>query len=135
VVVDPLLPEDVSIDRERMTLNEALPLADVLTLHCSGEQLLLGEAELARVKRGAILLNAARGGLADEAAVARALDDGRLAGAWIDTFTKEPYSGPLAECRNAVLTPHVGSYTKECRLQMETEAVENLLRGLAEATR
>ena len=87
------------------------------------------------MKRGAILLNAARGRLVDEAALAVALEDGRLGGAWLDTFQIEPYAGPLAACRNALLTPHVGSYTEECRLQMETEAVKNLLHGLAQARR
>ncbi len=135
LVVDPVAPVELNAACERKTLDEALQLADVITLHCSGEQLLLGEPQLARMRRGAILLNAARGGLVDEAALARALQEGRLGGAWLDAFENEPYAGPLTACRNAVLTPHVGSYTEECRLQMETEAVQNLLRGLAEARR
>jgi D-3-phosphoglycerate dehydrogenase len=133
LVIDPLAPADVGNSHQQMTLDEALPLADVIALHCSGEQELLGEAEIARMKRGAIVLNAARGGLVDEAALALALREGRLRGAWVDAFMNEPYAGPLTECKTALLTPHVGSYTEECRSQMETEAVDNLLRGLAEA--
>lgn len=135
VVVDPFVAPEEAPGCEVMSLDEALPIADIVSLHSSGEQLLIGEEQLARMKRGAILLNAARGGLLDEAAVVQALNDGRLYGLWMDTFEKEPYSGPLASCRNAVLTPHVGSYTEECRSQMETEAVENLLGALAGARR
>jgi D-3-phosphoglycerate dehydrogenase / 2-oxoglutarate reductase len=135
IIVDPLLTPAAAVPDALMTLEDALPLADVVTLHCSGEQLLVGQAELARMKPGAILLNAARGGLVDETALARALQEKRLGGAWLDTFANEPYTGPLTECRNAILTPHVGSYTEECRLQMETEAVDNLLLGLAESRR
>lgn len=54
----------------------------------------------------------------------------RLAGAWIDTFRDEPYAGPLTRYPQVLLTPHVGSFTVECRRRMEMEAVENLLEGL-----
>ena len=74
------------------------------------------------------MVNTARGGLVDEAALCARLQDGRLAGAYLDTFEQEPYDGPLAALENVVLTPHIGSYAAECRLQQETEAVENLLR-------
>jgi flagellar biosynthesis protein FlhB len=59
-----------------------------------------------------------------------ALRDGHLAGAYLDTFGSEPYCGVLCKFDQALLTPHVGSYTVECRRQMEMEAVENLLSGL-----
>ena len=130
IVVDPFLSPGRGRDLEVMSLEEALPIADVVSLHCAGEDLVMGEPQIAAMKEGAILLNAARGGVVDEAALARALHAQRLHGAWIDTFAKEPYQGPLASCRNTVLTPHVGSYTEECRSSMETEAVENLLRVL-----
>ncbi len=135
IAVDPILSADAAANAELMSLMEALPLADVVSLHSSGEEQMIGAAEIARMKKGAILLNPARGGLVDDAALAQALQERHLAGAWIDTFSKEPYAGPLTSCRNAVLTPHVGSYTEECRLSMETEAVENLLKGLSEAAR
>jgi D-3-phosphoglycerate dehydrogenase len=54
-----------------------------------------------------------------------------VAGAWLDTIEEEPYKGPLGGFQNVVLTPHVGSYTAECRLRMENEAVDNLLTYLA----
>lgn len=113
-------------------LAEALAEADIVTLHCAGERRLIGAAELARMKPGSYLLNAARGGLVDEAALLAALESGRLAGAWCDVFGTEPYAGPLAKHPRMLLTPHAGSYTRECRGAMELEAVENLLAALKE---
>ena len=55
------------------------------------------------------------------------LKEGKVAGAWLDTFWQEPYQGPLCEFPQVLLTPHVGSYTRECRKRMEMEAVDNLL--------
>ena len=56
-----------------------------------------------------------------------------MAGAWVDTFDEEPYTGLLTRYENVLLTPHVGSNTAESRVDMEREAVENLLAGLAKA--
>jgi D-3-phosphoglycerate dehydrogenase len=126
LAVDPQLsapPTDVQL----VDLPTALSSADVLTLHCAGEEQLLGVKEFNAMKPGAYLLNAARGGLIDEAALISALDDKHLAGAWIDTYSQEPYNGPLCGRSDVVLTPHVGTYAKECRLRMEMEAVDNLL--------
>ncbi len=113
-----------------VTLEEGLAQADIVTIHCSGEGCIIGERELSIIKCGALFLNAARGGLVDEHALGRALDEDRVAGAWMDTFEQEPYSGPLARYPQVILTPHVGSYTVECRRHMENEAVENLISAL-----
>jgi D-3-phosphoglycerate dehydrogenase len=129
LVVDPFLPGMID-DIPVMTLEEALPKADIITLHSSGEDCILGEREFQLIKPGAFVLNAARGGLIDEDALISALDDGRILGAWLDTFGQEPYAGPLTRYPQVILTPHVGSYTRECRKEMEMEAVENLLKGL-----
>jgi D-3-phosphoglycerate dehydrogenase len=128
LAVDPYL--EPAADLPLVSLEEALPRADILTLHCSGDFCLLGERELALLKPGAFVLNAARGGLVDEAALLKALGTGRIAGAWLDAFEQEPYDGPLASCPNVLLTPHVGSYTRECRARMEAEAVDNLIAAL-----
>ena len=82
------------------------------------------------MKDGVFLLNAARGGLIDEPALRQALDTGKVAGAWLDTFAEEPYKGRLLAYEQVLLTPHVASYTEEGRQQMEMEAVNNLLEGL-----
>ena len=112
---------------EFMALADLLPVADVLSVHASGRETLIGAAELAQLPHGAVVLNAARGGLVDERALYEALVSGRVAGCYLDTFEREPYDGPLRELPNALLTPHAGSYAREARARMELEAVENLL--------
>jgi D-3-phosphoglycerate dehydrogenase len=114
-------------------LEHLLASADVVSLHATRERgagYLLGRGELGLLKPGAILVNTARGGLVDEEALAQALERGALAGAYLDTFEREPYSGPLLRLPNVLLTPHVGSYAREARIAMELEAVDNLLRIL-----
>jgi D-3-phosphoglycerate dehydrogenase len=116
-----------------LPLDEVLATADIITLHLNfspENHYLLNQERLARLKPGAFVVNCARGGLVDEAALLAALQAGQLAGAYLDTFEREPYQGPLAELDNVLLTPHIGSYAAECRIRMEVEAVENLLRCL-----
>jgi D-3-phosphoglycerate dehydrogenase / 2-oxoglutarate reductase len=119
-------------------LEDVLGQADVVSLHLSysaANRNLLDAPRLAQMKPGAFLVNCARGGLVDEDALYEALGDGRLSGAFVDTFAQEPYQGPLAELENIVLTTHIGSYAAEVRLRMEMEAVENLVKGLKEVMR
>jgi len=115
-----------------MPLEDALPLADIVTLHASGEDCIIAGRELSLLKSGSFLLNAARGGLIDEAALAEAMDKGVVAGAWLDTFEREPYDGVLIKYPQVILTPHIGSYTVECRRSMEMESVENLISAFRE---
>jgi D-3-phosphoglycerate dehydrogenase len=126
--VDPEAPCDIAFPV--VPLEEALPQADVVTLHVSGHGELIGEGELRRLKPGAILLNVSRGGVVDEVALVAALEQGVVAAAWLDCFAEEPYSGPLRRFPQVLLTPHVGSYTQECRLRMELEAARNLIEAL-----
>ena len=115
-----------------MNLHEALPMADVIALHASGEERLLGPREFSQMKKGVFILNGARGELIDEKSLVDALDSGQASGAWLDTFSNEPYEGALMNYEQVMLTPHVGSYTYEGRLQMELDAVDNLIRGFKE---
>jgi D-3-phosphoglycerate dehydrogenase / 2-oxoglutarate reductase len=117
-----------------VSLDEGLARADVVALHASGQDCLLGRREFGLLRPGAFVLNAARGEVLDEEALREALDSGQVAGAWLDTFGQEPYEGPLAGYEQVILTPHVGSYTAEGRLQMELDAVENLIRAFREAS-
>jgi len=130
IAVDPFLSDCGRVPV--LPLQAALPLADIVTAHCSGEACLLGEKEFNLLKPGAFVLNAARGTLIDEGALMKGLDEGLIAGAWLDTFEQEPYTGPLTKYPQVILTPHVGSYTQECRKQMELEAVDNLLAAFEE---
>jgi D-3-phosphoglycerate dehydrogenase len=111
-------------------LGDVLAGSDVVTVHVPfvpGKAALIGEAEIRTMRSGAYLLNLSRGGIVDEDALLRALQEGRLDGAAIDTFVKEPYRGPLAGLDTVVLTPHMGSFTAESRAAMELDAVKNLL--------
>ena len=130
LAVDPALTADDGTVR-RCGLKDALARADIVSLHCAGDTEIIGSGEIESMKPGAYLLNAARGGLVNETALCEALRSGKLAGAWLDVFSEEPYAGPLTALDNALLTPHVGSYSKECRVEMETEAARNLLEALA----
>ena len=114
----------------QMSLHEALPLADLITFHSSENTCVMGKKEFSIIKDGAFICNAARGDLIDEKALMNSLQDGKISGAWLDTFSDEPYNGLLKNFDNVILTPHIGSYTKECRILMESEAVNNLLECL-----
>lgn len=110
-----------------------LKMADIITLHIPGNKdktPVIGSKEISMMKKGAFIINISRGGVVDEDALYGALKDGHLAGAAIDVFTKEPYSGPLSDLDNVVLTPHLGSYASEGKLQMEIDAVLNLINAL-----
>ncbi len=131
IAVDPNLQENIE-GIEVFPLNKALSQADVITVHSSGAGEIIGKDEFELIKKGTFLLNAARGSSVNEEALARALEEGKIKGAWIDTFNCEPYSGLLRKYPQVILTPHVGSYTAECRKSMEIKAVNNLISGLKE---
>lgn len=118
---------------EMVDLPTLLARSDIVTLHLGyGPDVhhLIDEGALRLMKRGAFLVNTARGGLVDEEALAAALRDGHLAGAAIDVFEQEPYSGPLTGIDTALLTAHMGSYSRQSRALMEAEAAENLRHAL-----
>ncbi|CAN5396606.1 D-glycerate dehydrogenase [soil metagenome] len=95
----------------------------------------IGAAELALMKPTATLINIARGGIIDNAALADALQSGRIAGAALDVYEGEPRVNPaLMDCRNVVLTPHTGSATRATRLAMCNRAIDNLTAFLAGGT-
>jgi glyoxylate reductase len=109
--------------------------SDVLTIHAPSTpetRHVIDEAALARLPPGAILVNTARGPLVDEAALVRALQSRRLAGAGLDVFEREPELDPgLFELDNVVLLPHVGSATAEARGAMVELCCRNILAVLA----
>jgi phosphoglycerate dehydrogenase-like enzyme len=115
-------------------LAELLASADVVTLHVPADQVqcpLLGAAELAAMKPGALLLNTARGALVDEEALADALRRGHLGGAGIDAFDHEPpVDSPLLALENVVLTPHIGGRTYDGLRRMGEQTIENVVRVL-----
>lgn len=126
LAVDPHL-KNIIKDVRLLSMEKALPEADIITIHSNGKDCIFGEREFKLVKFGAFFLNAARGGIVNEKALAGAIKDGRIRGAWLDVFKDEPYAGPLTKYPQVILTPHAGSYTAECRKKMEMEAVDNLI--------
>lgn len=114
-------------------LETLLAWADVITLHlCPSKENgpIIRKRDIQLMKPGAWLVNVARGGIVDEEALYNALKDGHLSGAAVDVFDKEPYNGPLRKLENVIVTPHIGSYALEARVDMEKKAVENLIEGL-----
>jgi D-3-phosphoglycerate dehydrogenase len=138
-----LLAYDPFVSRERAahmgvelaSLAEVLARADVVTVHLPKTPEttgLIGEAELAAMKRGARLVNTARGGIVDEAALAKAVGDGQLAGAALDTFAEEPTTAsPLFELDSVVVTPHLGASTAEAQDKAGVTIAEQLLLALS----
>jgi lactate dehydrogenase-like 2-hydroxyacid dehydrogenase len=114
--------------RER--LEQVLEEADFVSLHCPATpetRHLMNAERLARLKPGAYLVNTARGDVVDEAALVATLRSGRLAGAGLDVFEREPQVSPeLLAMENVVLLPHLGSATRETRVAMGMRALENL---------
>lgn len=117
-------------------LEQILSDADIVSLHIPYNQdnhHFINAQRIQSMKKGALLINAARGGLVDEEALYSALYSGHLGGAALDCFEQEPYTGKLKDLDNVLLTAHIGSYAQEGRDIMEKQAVENLLRELKKA--
>lgn len=118
---------------ELTSLEKVLSESDIISIHVpltDETYHLIGKKELALMKMGAIIVNTARGSLIDEEALIEALEKEIIGGAALDVFEGEPYYGRLKNFDNVILTPHIGTYAKETRIQMEREAVENLLNVL-----
>jgi D-3-phosphoglycerate dehydrogenase / 2-oxoglutarate reductase len=100
------------------TLDQVLSEADFLSLHTTltaETRGLIGALQLARAKNGIRIVNVARGELVDEDALLEALRSGKVGGAALDVFSHEPYTGPLLELDNVVVTPHLGASTREAQ--------------------
>ncbi len=113
------------------SIDELLAQADFITIHASktdDTKGMIGPDQFARLKPGARIINCARGGIVDEAALAAALKDGTVAGAAIDVYSREPPAGnPLLDAPNIVLTPHLGASTREAQLAVSLDAADALL--------
>lgn len=115
------------------TLQELYAMADIISLHVpytKDNHHLINQAAFDTMKESAILINASRGGLVDENALAATLKNKGLAGAALDVFEEEPYNGALKDLDTVVLTAHTGSYAVEARQKQERQAAENLLDAL-----
>jgi glycerate dehydrogenase len=127
-------------DPECVGLDRLLRESDVVSLHCpltAETERLVNAATLATMKPTAFLVNTARGSLVDEAALAAALDAGRLAGAALDVLAVEPppASNPLLAARNCIITPHVAWATREARRRLIEITADNVRAFAAGAPR
>lgn len=128
------------IDAAAMPLNELLATADIVTLHVPllpSTASMLGERELGQMKAGAILINAARGGIVDEAALVQCLANGHLGGAAVDVYSSEPPAedNPLFAAgdevgRRLLLTPHIAGVTRQAWANLFSSAWDNVERLL-----
>jgi D-3-phosphoglycerate dehydrogenase len=139
VAYDPFLSPDRAVDLgvEKVELDELLRRADFITLHTpltEKTKNIIDAKALAKTRKGVRIVNCARGGLVDEAALRAALDSGHVAGAAFDVFVEEPATAnPLFGHANVVCTPHLGAATSEAQenvaLQVAEQMADYLLRG------
>jgi D-3-phosphoglycerate dehydrogenase / 2-oxoglutarate reductase len=138
IAYDPYL--DVSQSRDLrlgfVDLDELLATADVISLHVpltEETRGLIGANAISKMKKRAFVLNASRGGVVDEGALAAALSEGQIAGAALDVYESEPLSpeSPLLGAPNLVLTPHLGASTKEAQVQVALEVATSMRAALA----
>ncbi len=139
IAYDPYLSEEraTELGCRKVELDELLAAADFVTLHVpltDKTRNILSKENIARLKPGARVINCARGGLVDEAALAEALKEGRVAGAAFDVFAEEPATdSPLFNLDNVVVTPHLGAATTEAQenvaLQVAEQMADYLLTG------
>lgn len=132
---DPMLPADSAVWKEtgvrRLELDALLAASDVVTLHIPltpDTRNLFDARRIAAMKAGSILINTARGGIVDEAALAAALKSGQLRGAAIDVFDQEPVKGggALADAPNLILTPHIAGLTEEANVRVSSVVAERV---------
>ena len=132
VYCDPI-PAPASLEKklklQRVNLNNLLTISDIVTLHLPKNEktfLIIDESKISLMKKGAILINCARGGLVDEFALSQTLRNGRLFGAGIDTFSTEPpENNPLTSLENVILTPHCAGATLDNFSFIAERAIDN----------
>jgi D-3-phosphoglycerate dehydrogenase len=116
------------------TLEEILEKSDIISLHVPltpETRNMFDGKNIGMMKKDSYLINTARGGIVNEAALYEALQSEKISGAAIDVFETEPYTGPLRKLENILITAHIASCSIDCRAQMEYEASEDLIRHLS----
>jgi len=129
-------PKEDSVGAKKVSLDELLANSDIVSIHVplnDNTRKLIGEAQLKKMKKTALLINTARGPIVDEAALLKALQENTILGAAMDVFENEPrrLSG-LEKCKNVVMTPHTASATMEARGKMAEVAAQNIIGVLIE---
>jgi D-3-phosphoglycerate dehydrogenase len=136
IAFDPYLPENLKATYAGhaafVELQELFTESDVLSIHVpltDETRHLVGTSQLSMMKPDAILINTSRGGVVDEVALIKALQENKLGGAGLDVFSQEPVApdNPLLKLENVILTPHTAALTRECVTRMATEAARCVL--------
>lgn len=134
LVYDPYVQEESlrQIGAEKVELDELLKQSDFVSLHVplnESTKNLIDKNKISLMKKTAYLINTARAGVINEAALIEALKNGQIAGAALDVFEPEPLpaDSPLFDCPNLILTPHVGAHTFEAILRMNMMAAESIV--------
>jgi len=129
--IKPTSSIELSCSWSWVEIDQMLRQADVITLHVplsESTRDLISRKELSLMKDSAVVINTSRGGIVNEEDLAVALTNGEIAAAAVDTFETEPYIGRLSQLKNCLLTAHMGSMSVDCRVQMEIEATEEVVR-------
>ncbi|MGZ5431501.1 MAG: phosphoglycerate dehydrogenase, partial [Thermoanaerobaculia bacterium] len=134
---DPYIADSVfeRFNAQRVTLDELLAQSDFITVHTpltDETRRMIGAAEIARMKDGAIVLNIARGGIYEETALAEALASGKISGAALDVYEEEPpgKDHPLVTAKNVILSPHIGANTIEAQDRVAVQTAEMVVEAL-----
>ncbi|MFZ2055436.1 MAG: NAD(P)-dependent oxidoreductase [Candidatus Aminicenantales bacterium] len=133
VLVYDVIPVETKLDIRQIAMDELLAESDIITLHTPKQaKPLLGREEFLKMKEGVILVNAARGGVVDEAALLEALNSGKVRAAALDVFEKEPPADfALIDHPNVMVTPHIGAAAQEGQKRAGLEVIRILEENLA----
>ncbi len=134
IAQDPFLPVDTasSLGIRMVELDELLKESDYITLHIPRNKEtvgMIGAAEIEKMKKDVRVINVARGGIIDEAALAAALESGKIAGAAVDVYSNEPFAkdNPLRTAPNTITTPHLGASTEEAQSKVAVDVAEQMV--------
>ena len=133
LIYDPYIDKNIFNDKPNFTLttlSELFKHSDVISIHVNLSKetnSIISYDLISKMKMHSILINASRGEILVEEDLERALKEKIISGAAIDVFSNEPYNGQLLNYENVITTPHIGSYAKETRIQMELEAANNII--------
>src|SRR5436305_13828492 len=137
IAYDPYIADNVFKEHaaEKVPLDQLLARADFITVHTpltDETRGMIGAAQMAKMKDGAVVLNIARGGIYDERALADALNSGKIAGAAIDVYADEPPAKdhPLLTAKNAILSPHIGANTVEAQERVAVTTAQDVVAAL-----
>ena len=111
-------------------LDQLISSSDIVSIHLNYDKSnegLFNNQRLNKMKKDAIIINTSRGPIIEEEALIDVLVKGKISGAGLDVYNEEPYTGKLIHFDNVIMTPHIGSYSKEIRIAMENEAVDNII--------